>query len=374
MRPRRRSPHPAPCVLAAVAVILLASAVVNHQRASAGNGTGIGASSDAADSVAERLVPPLTAAARAALARLSAAARAETTTNYSGRAHVALSYPAGVRSAVVDLRHEAGSGYRMTIASTTTKAGTTVVEPEDAPSVLSPLDREQLRVLAAHYTPSLSTGDRVAGRQTDLVELRDAGGRVAARYWLDRSTALPLQRIAYDAAGRVRRASAFTSVTLTGSRPAAAGPTHPVRQQAGGAVDLVRLRGAGWQVPALMASRGLELIDAQMVQQSPQALHLRYSDGISAVSVFEERGHLDASGLRAWQSVRRAGAVVRVAPGVPEQVVWSSRGCVYTVVADDADDVDAAIAQLPHAPAASGVRARLWRGVQRVGSWLDPTS
>lgn len=372
MRLRRRSPHPAPCVLAAVAIVLLAAAVVGHQRASAESGTAVDTSTNVADAVAAPHVPPPTAAARAALARLTAAAWAEITTNYSGRQYVALSYPTGERSAVVDLRHQAGSGYRMTIAPTMTTAGATVVEPEDAPTLLSPLDRQQLRVLAAHYTPSLSAGDQVAGRPTDLVELRDAGGRTAARYWLDRSTALPLQRIAYDAAGRVQRASAYTSITFTGGRPSAA-TTAPVPQQTAGRADLDLLRGSGWQVPALMGARGLELIDAQMVQQSPPALHLRYSDGISTVSVFEEPGHLDAGGLRGWQSVHRAGAAVRVAPGVPEQVVWSSQSCVYTVVADDADDVDAVLAQLPHTSSTSGVRARLWRGVQRVGSWLDPT-
>lgn len=372
----------------------LAAAVVSHESAPAAPVTSTTARV-VADPAEGLRPPPLTAKARTGLARLATAARAESGTSYAGRQYVALSSPAGERSAVVDLQHRAGSGYRVTVAPTMATTGSIVLEPEDAPTLVSPLDRQQLRVLAAHYTPSVSSvGERVAGRPTDLVELRDAAGHLAARYWLDRATSLPLQQIAYDEQGRVQRASAYTSITLgsdveAGAVPsartvAAAPPGADVpRADALSAADLDALRRSGWAVPQRVGARGLELIDARMVEQSPptqspgaqspKTLHLRYSDGIGTLSVFEEPGHLDSAGLRGWQSVRRAGAAVRIAPGPPEQVVWSSEGRVYTVVAEDADDVDAVIAQLPHSSPATGLRARLWRGVQRVGSWVDPT-
>lgn len=366
-------------VVAGVVALGLAAAVISHENPPAPDAR---AGMSARSQVTAPRVAPLSVRARGALARLSAAARAESGTTYAGRQYVTLSSTGSDRSAVVDLRHAVGSGYQVTVAPTMRTSGGTVVESDDAPTLVSPLDQQQLRVLAAHFTPSMAPGQRVAGRTTDVVELRDAGGRVAARYWLDRATSLPLQRIVYDTQGRVQRASAYTSITIgagavpAGTRvtptPTASATAEPVAELLR-ARDLDTMRGSGWAIPQVVGTRGLELIDARMVHDAPPALHLRYSDGIGTLSVFEEAGHLDADGLQGWRSASRAGADVRVAPGPPEQVVWSAGGRIYTVVAEDADAVDDVIADLPHARPETGLRSRLWRGVQRVGSWVDPT-
>ncbi len=77
-------------------------------------------------------------------------------------------------------------------------------------------------------------------------------------------------------------------------------------------------------------------------------LDLGYSDGLSVVSVFEQRGNLAAK-LAGWQKITVAGHVIYAAEPDQRSLTWASRGMVYTVMADaPAQTVDTVIGVLPH--------------------------
>ena len=118
---------------------------------------------------------------------------------------------------------------------------------------------------------------------------------------------------------------------------------------------------------------GQQLFDAHLQGSGAAALlQLTYSDGLSALSVFEQPGTLNQAGLSGWQRSTRGGGRVWGGPGLPEQVAWSAGGHVYTVVADDPGQVDAVVATLPHSQAEDGAWDRIGRGLRRVGSWFNP--
>ena len=75
--------------------------------------------------------------------------------------------------------------------------------------------------------------------------------------------------------------------------------------------------------------------------------------------------------------VRQVGdATVWEAPGDPEHAVWGASGLTWTLVSEaDPTTVDAVILALPHAKqrvATDDLGDRVWRGMARVGSWLNP--
>jgi hypothetical protein len=75
-------------------------------------------------------------------------------------------------------------------------------------------------------------------------------------------------------------------------------------------------------------------------------LHLAYSDGLSAVSVFEQRGGLGhAPAGTQWDD--QIGAYVR--GGAAKIATWQSGTTVFTVVTDgSADLLASAVRALPH--------------------------
>ena len=70
-------------------------------------------------------------------------------------------------------------------------------------------------------------------------------------------------------------------------------------------------------------------------------------------------------GGRVWQ-----------AAGEPERVVWAADGLTWTLVSDAAPSlVEQVLLVLPHSDvrvSEDGVAPRVWRGMSRVGSWLNP--
>ena len=62
-------------------------------------------------------------------------------------------------------------------------------------------------------------------------------------------------------------------------------------------------------------------------------LDLGYSDGLSVISLFEQRGNLAAT-LAGWQKITLAGHVVYAAEPDQRSLTWSSHGMVYTLLAD----------------------------------------
>jgi sigma-E factor negative regulatory protein RseB len=110
---------------------------------------------------------------------------------------------------------------------------------------------------------------------------------------------------------------------------------------------------------------------AQTATNAGTVLDLGYSDGLSVVSVFEQRGALAAK-LTGWQKTTVDGHVIYVAEPDQRSLTWSTHGMVYTVMADaPTQTVDAVVGALPH-DAPPGFWKRMSRGFTRLVSWVNP--
>lgn len=238
------------------------------------------------------------------------------------------------------------------------------------------LSSASLALLRAHYVLTLTGTATEAGRLADVVTLDRPDGTIAGRFWLDRASALPLRREVYDNLGRLLRASAFLDLDVSNVSFQHKGVPElpPVSGVPVGRGALAGMRAAGWPVPEQVG--GFDLFEARLTDaDADPVLHLTYSDGLSSVSLFEQHGHLDASGLVGWQRQFRGGHPVWVRLGTPERVAWSGAGRVYTVVSDlPGGLVDGIVSTLPHDHGHGGLLHRLRRGADRVGSWLNPFS
>ena len=309
---------------------------------------------------------------------LERAAQAPASVAYHGVQFVSAWSEAGSSSLVVEIDHRPGHGTTVRSGSTVESPAADTFLPADGsePSVLGssgPLD-----LLAANFTVVLAGRASVSGRAADIVEAQRAGsGLAAARFWLDTETALVLRREVYDERGRTTRASAFVEIALGSTQPAAATHLPPAMPPAWSDEvdysDRAAMSTGGWECPDELPG-SLDLVDARRGGEGDnQILHLSYSDGLATVSLFEQRGVLDEENLDGYSPVERDGRRVFVRDGVPQRVVWSAGGTVFTVVADAPPaTVDAVVAALPHDPVEDGGWHRLGRGLDRVSSWFNP--
>ena len=331
--------------------------------------------------------PPLPPEQLAAIHRLVLACRAGTDLAYAGVQQVRVASASGDRESVVEVAHQPNVGVHLVVRPTPTTRGGTYVGQLNGPSLLPTLDEATLARISSRYAVhGPRAGEPVAGRQTDVVELvRTSGtatGSVAARFWLDRSTSLPLRREVFDGAGRVQQASTFTSISYrpppTIPRLATEVGTPPDLGQGVTTAQLDGLRHGGWLAPGGLPD-DFDLVDARVhgtgtarTGTPPRVLQLTYTDGISVVSLFEQVGRLDADPMASWTARRQGDGTVYLDPGTPERVVWSADGHVYTLVSDDPGVVDAAMGALPQPTSPPGLFERLGKGLRRVLSWLNP--
>jgi sigma-E factor negative regulatory protein RseB len=231
-----------------------------------------------------------------------------------------------------------------------------------------------LAVLAVSYRLDVAGAAVTLGRRVTVV-VAHRGEGVVARWWLDDATGLALREELLDGRGRIRRLAAYLDFTPHGRiPPAGSGPqiapdidTVGVPRPAGGAREYPqRLTRA--------ASGDLVLVGVRSLPGAPQTVHLSYSDGLSAVSVFLQPGRLDAAGLAGYQRDRWGGTAVHVAPGWPVRVTWQCPAGVVTVVAEDVADARSAVAALPGEPelARRGVLATVGDGLIGAVGWLVP--
>jgi hypothetical protein len=138
---------------------------------------------------------------------------------------------------------------------------------------------------------------------------------------------------------------------------------------------LDRLRADGWPCPASLPD-GMRLVAARAVSlgRTP-AVHLRYSDGRSTVTVVEQRGRLDAGAVPGYSR-----AVVGGVPLLAQQAgggtyaqpaggrwhgVWQSGDLVLAVVSDaPAGVVEDVVAALPHDGPDDGAHSGWWDGLE----------
>jgi MucB/RseB N-terminal domain len=191
-------------------------------------------------------------------------------------------------------------------------------------------------------------GPTVAGRSTREVEVTDRDdGRVRERLYLDVSTSLLLRREQLDTRGRTVRTVGFTSIgepagAFFGAVPAEA-PRAPARSTSRQPRVLDEVA-APFRAPGSAGDR-FRLVGRY--DEADDTLHLFYSDGLFSVSVFEQEGELDATGLPAGAESRTVDGhdvhQYRTPGGVV--MVWQSGDVVYTTVSDaPVDEIDGVLA------------------------------
>lgn len=244
--------------------------------------------------------------------------------------------------------------------------------PEGVLGVTAPL----IRLLKSHYLVAYAGTGSADNRTAQVVEAWRADGSIAARFWLDDATKLPLEREVFDTATHVIGQDVFIDVSFASQAPApasartAAGPQVPWTDPLSHG-QLLALRTRGWQVPSQLPG-GLSLFTgAETDASTGTVLDLGYSDGLSVISVFEQRGNLPAA-MAGWRKTTVDAHVVFVAEPDGRSLTWSSRGMVYTVMADaPTQTVYAVIGALPH-DGPTGFWKRMSRGLVRLASWVNP--
>ena len=373
---RRRDVRP-PLLLAAALAMAAPGLLLTACSAQAG-------SASQATASAARSAPSQGAAKRPGNARaarlLTQAAQAAILTSYQGEEIVSHWGSSGATIVVSDIWHASGGQtITRTLAAGTQVSGgpylsadTDAQWPEGVLGVTTPL----VRLLEAHYTVVYVGSGAADNRTAQIVDARRDDGSLAARFWLDTTTRLPLEREVFDSAAHVISEDVFLNVRITPQGPSAA-PVGGVAVPAGpwpdplSAPQLLSMRGHGWLIPPGLPY-GLSLYTgAQAATSTGTVLDLGYSDGLSVVSVFEQRGNLAAK-LAGWQKTTVAGHVIYAAEPDQRSLTWSSRGIVYTVIADaPAQTVDAVVGALPH-DTPPGFWKRMSRGLARMASWANP--
>jgi sigma-E factor negative regulatory protein RseB len=236
-----------------------------------------------------------------------------------------------------------------------------------------------VKLLETHYVVTYEGSAQLDSRPVRVVEIWRADGSLAAEFWLDQATDLPLQRQVFTDSASTKSAhvislDAFNEVQF--GAPAQLPAVVPAAAKAAAMSTmappvLLALNGHGWVVKSIMPG-GLTLFSGgETDTKSGQVLDLAYSDGLFVVSVFEERGKL-ASTPTGWQKVKLGGQTVYAAEPDAGSLTWSGRGMVYTLIADaPAQTVVAAVGVLPH-DEPPGFWKRLSHGFARLAHLANP--
>jgi Putative zinc-finger/MucB/RseB N-terminal domain len=326
--------------------------------------------STASSRVAVTEVSPASRRMSAAAARvvlLRAASRANLV-SYSGLQRVLASVAGKTVQASVKVDFEVGQGSQVSVFGSSGQVVVSGFVP--LPSSSRIMDGDWLSDLLGNYLLSGWTGAEVAGRPATVIEAEPAAGRnaVQARWWIDNATGLLLWQETYDPSGKVLLASGFTQVSIHGKSdfiahfaPRLAVTTTTTSLTVSQGEQLIS---HGWFCPNQLS--GLPLVRLRSdLAVDPTAVHLVFGDGVSTLSVFEQRGRLSGPPADSrWDSKLHAYLSV----GAPSLATWQSGDTVFTVVTDGPTELlTNAVTALPHrAPATRTTLEKVQAGWVRI--------
>jgi hypothetical protein len=287
---------------------------------------------------------PLELDSLAALAVLRRAAAAAGQVSFRGTQWFQLLTGGQVIGAQLGVETQISDGREVAVYDT----GRRLLSTVSAGTTSRAVDFDELDLLAENYFLAGSRGAVVAGRHATVVSALRPTGRTAARWWVDDESGLLLWHETYDQAGRLTLSAGFTNVRVGDADPIGHLPKRPAIPVTSTSLTLAntsRLAAAGWLCPNEI--NGLSLVRLRTDSASaPTVLHLAYTDGLSSVSVFEQRGGLShAPAGTTWDDEVEA----YVRSGAAKIATWQSGTTVFTVVTDGSADVLASVVRaLPH--------------------------
>jgi sigma-E factor negative regulatory protein RseB len=357
--------------LVTLALVDVSAAPSLGRRAGSGAGPGGGPAGPArAAGIADNTV-----SSRAGLRLLTEAAAAGLATSYQGVQIISWWGPDGSSTSVVHVWHERD---RSVLAQATDMGSVPSAAPaqlppsEQDPDGILGLSGQLLSLMRANYQVAAAGQGRADGRPAQIVELRRPDGSLAARFWLDAVTKLPLRREIFGSRARMISEDAFIDLRIgdSGLRGMPATAARPWSARLDPA-QFATLKAQGWPLPAQLPGN-LRLVAAhQTATTAGLVIDLDYSDGLSVVSVFLQRGQLSGA-LPGWREIAMRGRSVYSTDPNLRSLAWSARGFVYTVIAEAPPaTVDQVVDALPH-DAGPGFWGRIARGLRRLGSLANP--
>ncbi len=167
---------------------------------------------------------------------LSKSATAGLTMSYQGVELIAQSSVNGAVTMISDVWHQGGG---LTVTQTSDAGMLTSSQPyvsydvdNHSPEGVFGVTKTLVALLGRHYVAVYRGTGITLGRPALVVELERADGSLAARFWLDRQTLVPLRRDVYDTSAQLVSEDAFVQVqfgALT-APPAGAGRPAPARR------------------------------------------------------------------------------------------------------------------------------------------------
>lgn len=330
-----------------------------------------------------RLARPMqTPAGNAGLRLLKEAATACQATSYRGEQAVLWWGPGETSASVVDVWHQPG---RVTLVQATNAVpGNGPANAVGAAPPASPADdqdpdgilgvsNELLVLLQSNYRIAYVGRGSAAGRSALVVEVRRPGSNgLAARFWLDAATKLPLRREIFTGGSHMISEDSFINLQLgtsgLGAMPTPAGTPWTARLDE---ATLTALRAKGWPLPAQLPGNLALFAATETSARSGRVIDLSYSDGLAVISVFVQRGQLGKP-MPGWRQIGMRGQTVYSVDPDERSFAWSSGGFVYTVVADaPVEVVGQVVAAMPN-PTRPGFWERMAIGFRRLASWLNP--
>jgi len=372
------SPGSDPAALRVITVAVLAGLVVSGMVVISRHATaGLSGASTAMEQSAPSGLARSPAHGAATVRLLGQAARACSRMSYRGEEMLGDWGQAGPATSVVQVWHASG-GVTMAHAVEAAPGWSGEVPHVVAPasyldgqalagSVMLGMSPRLAALLSANYQVAAAGWGEVAGRVARVITAR-RNGRLAARIWLDKATKLPLRRETFDGQGHIVSVASFMALTVGAG--AAGVPVGTVPRQWVTARP-ARLRAEGWPLPGPLPDDLALLSARQGTTATGQVVDLDYSDGLSLVSVFVQRGHLKSRPAGWWRTTL-GGSPVYADDSDGQTFVWPAQGFVYTLVAAaPPQTVAQVVAALPH-NGSPGLLGRVGHGLRRLLSWLIP--
>lgn len=326
---------------------------------------------------------------------LSGAANAGLDTSYRGTELISQSGVGGSVKMISKVWHQGGGltvvessdGTTTAAAASSPSSNTASPDPvSDAQAGVFGVTKPLVALFARHYVAVDRGAGAAVGRAATVVELYRFDGSLAARYWLDKQTMVPLRRELFDTADNVISEDSFVQVNfgadavpkfsaaaagvvkakaLTSAQPAAQPSWVTAAAPAGFAASLAE---QGWQVPDTLPG-GLPLYTAAWAKTaSGEVVELEYSDGLYVVSLFVQRGRL-AANMAGWRPVAVGGQRAFVSG---HSVTWSGLGFVYTMIAEAPPQTMTQVVGELSRGGSPGVINRLGRGFVRIAHVINP--